>query len=288
MKPNSPNLVNELGYSSESKEIIKKTCEERKKIGHETLKAWDQNTKHNLQVSKDFIEELLSRIEILLDESSQRFSLLSLFLEKLTVQIGSDVALSTKMQLFSLDDETPVDSLESMPRMKLKTNEPMLYTMLEFNREYEVFSKKLRETTSRIKNEIVEKMLGKSIKPYEKTVKQLQSQIQDIKRLLLKRSNRTEDKLKKFGKVFHEGLVDRTKGKRVRKNIFDTAFDFTKSVKSVDIAITDFGLLLIALWEQCNILEEKRLSAIRQALMKFFDIMVDIFGADAQKSFEIR
>jgi hypothetical protein len=288
MKPSPAQRIHVLGYSDQTKEMIIKTCNERKKIGFETLKAWDENTKHNLQVSKEFIEELLNRIEILLEESSQRFSLLSQFLEKLTVQIGSEISLAAKMQLFSLDYETPVESLETMPRLQLKDKEPMLYTMLEFNREYEVFSNKLRETTSRIKNEIIEKMLGKSIKPYEKTVRQMQSQIQDIKKLLFKRSGRTVDKLKKFGKVFQEGLVDQTKARRVRKNIFDSALDFTKSVRSLDITITDFGLLLIALWEQCNILEEKRLSAVRQALMRFFDIMVEVFGSDAQKSFENR
>ena len=288
MKQTTTNPIAVLGYSTENKEMIKKTCGERKKIGFETLKAWDENTKHNLQVSKEFIEELLSRIEILLTESAQRFDMLSLFLEKLVVQIGSDIQLSSKMQLFSLDDDTPVSSLESMPRTQLKEKEPMLYTMLAFNREYEVFSKKLRDTTQRVKSEIIEKVLGKTIRPYEKTVKQLQAQIQDIKKLMLKRSGRTEDKLKKLGKVFQEGMVDQTKARRVRKNIFDSALDFTKSVRSLDITITDFGLLLIALWEQCNILEEKRLSAIRQALMKFFDIMVEVFGSDAQKSFENR
>jgi hypothetical protein len=83
-------------------------------------------------------------------------------------------------------------------------------------------------------------------------------------------------------------LIDETKNRRTRKNIFDPAFEFIKSVRGVDVCITDLGLVLIALWEQCNILEEKRLSAIRQALMKFLDIMVEIFGADAQKSFQNR
>jgi len=281
-------MVRELGYSNENKEMLLKSCQERKKIGHETLKAWDENTKHNLQVSKDFIEELVFRIETLLGESFQRFNMLSLFLQKLTVVIGSEISLSSKMDLFCLDEETSIESIESIPRMKLKEKEPMLYTMLEFNREYEMFANKLKETTLRIQNEVVEKILGKSMKPYEKTVKQFQTQAQDLKKLLIKRSNRTLDKLKKFVKIFQDGLIDETKKRRTRKNIFDPAFEFTKSVRSVDVSITDYGLVLIALWEQCNILEEKRLSGIRQALMKFLDIMVEIFGADAQKSFQNR
>lgn len=288
MNFNSANFVNELGYSNDTKHLILDSCQDRKKLGHETLKAWDENTKHNLQVSRDFIEELLLRIESLLAESSERFSLLTLFLQKLSVRIGSEVSLASKMSLFSLDPRTPVDALETIPRMKLKQTEPMLHTMLEFNREYERFSAKLKESTSRIQNEIVQRILGKSILSYEKTVKQLQAQIQNVKKNLLKRSSRTMDKLKKFGKVFQDGLADRNKGRRVRKNIFDSGFEFTKSVKSVDTAITDFGLLLIALWEQCTTLEEKRLSATRQALMKFLDLMIEVFGADAQRSFQNR
>ena len=288
MNFSSAQFVDELGYSSQTKALILESCQSRKKLGHETLKAWDQNTKHNLQVSSDFIEELLRRIEALLDESSARFRLLTLFLQKLSVRIGSEVSLGSKMALFSLDERTPVDALETIPRVKLKETEPMLYTMLEFNREYERFAAKLKESTARVQTEIVERVLGKSIRPYEKTVKQLRAQIQSVKKTLHKRSSRTLDRLKRFGKVFQEGLVDRGKGRRVRKNIFDSGLEFTKSVQGVDTAITDFGLLLIALWEQCTTLEEKRLSATRQALMKFLDLMIEVFGADAQRSFQDR
>lgn len=93
------------------------------------------------------------------------------------------------------------NNLDSIPRMKLKETEPMLYTMLEFNREYEIFSKKLQESTSRIQNEVVNKILES---PFDH-MKRLSNNCKHksiMKKTLIKRSSRTMDKLKKFLKVW--------------------------------------------------------------------------------------
>jgi hypothetical protein len=281
-------IISELGHSTESKESILQICKQRKKLGFQTLKTWNENTKHELQMSKEFIEELFMRLEVLLNESSKRIITITQFLSQWFINIGTQMKFASNMKLFCLDRDQPLDSLYALPWEKLQETEPMLYAMLELNREYEVFSQKLREVQKRIKKDIIDKYLGKSISPYEKTVKQLKSQSQNTNKLLMKRAQNSIDKLKKLEKTYQDNIVDENKKRRVRKNMFDVAFEFAQGVKSVDNSLADFGLLLIANWEQCKALEEKRITATRNSLIKFMDLMNEIFGEGAQENFRNR
>lgn len=280
--------ISELGYSTESKKGIMQTCLERKKIGWQVLKGWDENTKHNLQVSKNFIEELFDRLGSVLSQSFKRYDCVYKFFEGFLINIKTQIVLKEKMSLFRMDTSKPFNLESGIRGSDLKKNEPLLHAMVEFNREYELFKKNLQLSLNKIKEEINLKILTHQVKPYEKNIKSLYSNIASMKKILIKRSNQTIKKLKRFRKAFDESILDHKRGKRTKVNSFDYACKFVGSVKSIDMAITDFGMLLISIWEQCNILEEKRVSALRQSFMKYSDIMNEIFGSEAQKAFQNR
>ena len=46
---------------------------EMKKIGISTLKGWDLNVKHNLQVQKNILDNLFERLENQMRQSLQKF-----------------------------------------------------------------------------------------------------------------------------------------------------------------------------------------------------------------------
>lgn len=280
--------ISELGYSTEGKDSILKTCVERKEIGVESLLKWRETTTHNVRVSQEFIEELFLRLELLLQDSSKRFSIVIQFLETLAFSIHSDLKFASNVKLYCLDRERPLDSLYAQKWDKLRDVEPILFAVLELNREYEVFAEKLRNVRKQIKETIVDKLLRKDIEPYEKTVEQLKRQSRGINKLLLKRSEECEAKLKKFEKLKIEWKAEKRKEKRVRKNLFDGALEFTLGVKALEDALADFGLLFIANWKQCCSLEAKRISATRNSLVGFVEILTEVFGADVQKSFQNR
>lgn len=283
MKFQTNNVVKEMGFTTQGKQQILRSCKDRKKVGWESLKGWDDSTKHNLQMSKEFIEKLFLRLEDELEMSFKRFETVSKFFAGFKVTMLSNAELGPKIDIFK-DSQT--QTLKSP--MSLKNNDPLYYSMAEFNREYLVFRKHVETSMMRVEKEILNKVLGDQIKNYENSLKELYSKRETIKKQLKKRSHKTAQKLKKLTKIYNDSVSEKAKGLRVKHNCFDFASDFVNSVKSIDMLITDYGILLISMWEQCSILEEKRIYAIRQAFLKFTDIVREIFGSEGQKSFHKR
>lgn len=285
---NAGDSITELGYRTDENEMISTNCHQRKHLGHQTLVAWNDNTKHEVQMSTEFIEELFIRLEERLKESSQRIQTITQFLTSMSVGISTQMKFNTRMKLFCLDRDSLLDPLYSSSYDTLNQKEPMLHAMLELDREYQLFEQKLRNVNKRIRSEIVDKLLGKSIDPYEKTVTQLRTQAQSIRKILVNKSAETVEKLKKFDKAFEDSRLDHKKKRRIRRNMFDVALEFVQSVKSVDNTLADYGMMLVATWKQCEALEAKRITATRGSLMRFMDIMKEIFGAGAQEDFQNR
>ena len=155
--------VKELGYSSEQTDSLLKTCRERKFIGWEGLKSWNDTSKHNILVSTSFINEIFNRITSLIFKSNERISTITLFLEKMSIVLASEIHLKDHLSLFSLDQHGETNSLEKIKRAAQRENEPILYAMTEFNREYGIFSQKLEDISGRIKNDIVNGVLKLSL-----------------------------------------------------------------------------------------------------------------------------
>ena len=287
MNKSNSNVL-ELGYSTESQKNITKTCFERKKVGMQRLKCWDEDTKHNLEVSKNFIEDLFQRIEFTLAQSLKRYNSIYTFFDSFIITLKSQIVLREKIELFRMNINESGDIGSNVRSADLKEREPMVFVMVEFNREYELFNKKLETAMEKVSLEVNAKIMSNQVKPYQDNMKSLYSKVSSLRKELLKCSNKTIYKLKKLIKSNQVSMTDNGKGKRTKTNTFDYACEFVQSVKSVDTAITDYGLLLIAIWEQCTILEEKRISSMKQAFLKFLDILNEIFGAEAQRSFQNR
>lgn len=283
MEVKQDNLVTELGYTTENKKGLTQVCLERKKIGWQMLKAWNENSKHNLLVSKGFIDDLYTRLMNSYSLSTNRYSTLEKFFKSVVLQLHSEVDFRDRMEEFQIN---PLNNTKKTT--DLKTKEPLLNTVAEFAREFETFNKKLNEAVNKIKKEIGENIIKNSVTSFEESLKVILIKTTKMRKSLLKINNKTVDRLKKFQKALSENEQLIMKEKRTKINVFDFAFDFVQSVKYMDHSVMNYGMLLISVWEQCSILEEKRIGSIRQSLMKFCDILNEIYGSEAQKSFQNR
>ena len=280
--------VKELGYSSESTDSLLKICRDRKFVGWEGLKIWNDVSKHNILVSSSFINEIYSRIKALITKSNNRILTITRFLDKMSIILMSEVHLKDHLSLFSFDQQGETDSLEKIKRAAQRENEPILYAMTEFNREYGIFSEKLEDISGRIQKNIVENILQKIGSFEEDNLKKCLRVFPKLKKLLLKKNNKMIEKIKKLNRTFQEKNKSKDRSKKIKSNSFDAANDFVQSVREVDVTMSDMGNIIIEIWKQCIILEEKRLEAIRQAMVKFLDILVEVYGAEAQRTFKNR
>jgi len=96
------------------------------------------------------------------------------------------------------------------------------------------------------------------------------------------------DKIKRLNRTFQESKLPKERSKRNKFNCFDAANEFVMSVKEVDETMEKLGNLLVEIWNQCIVLEEKRLEAIRQSFIKYLDILVEVYGVEAQRTFKNR
>ena len=256
-------------------------CIEHKKLGWELLRGWDDNSKHNLQVNKELIESLFQRIEHALSESYQRYDSMFSFFNKFSLQMKGGLELSERMSLFKIQKVS--DSSENSEN-KVGGGEYYL-AMESFNQSVLNFQKKLKETSEKVQLDVNKKILSDQIRPFENNIKALYVKIEILKKSLAKRASKTTDKLKTFTKVFTDSINLQVKSKRVRTSVFDSANEFVQSVKHIDMSLTDFGLLLIALWEQCKVLESKRIESISASVDKFSDLLKTIFISDLNNLF---
>ena len=281
MEKTSNNPKDELiNIFTESPHTVMRKCIEHKKLGWELLRGWDDNSKHNLQVNKELIESLFQRIEQALSESYQRYDSMFSFFDNFTLQMKGGLELSEKISLFKI--QRAPNSSEISENQK---GGEYYLAMESFNKSVLDFQKKLKETSENVQLEVNKKILSDQIRPFENNIKALYVKIEILKKSLAKRATKTTDKLKSFTKVFTESINLQVKNKRVKKSVFDSANEFVQSVKYIDISLTDFGLLLIALWEQCKVLELKRIVSISTSVEKFSELMNKIFVSDLNNLF---
>lgn len=280
--------IKELGYSSENSESLLKLCRDRKYLGWETMKGWNDKSKHDIKVSTSLINDLFDRISKLIQKSNNRIKTVTQFLGKMAIILSSEVHLKDHLSLFSLDNSEDVSPLEKIKRSGQRENEPILYAMTEFNREYGIFTEKLEDLGGRIKTDIVEQILEKSVLSAKNGLDKMMTVFPSLKKTLLKKNNRMVDKIKKLNRTFQDSKLPKERSKKSKFNCFDAANEFVISVKEVDQTMEKLGNLLVEIWTQCILLEEKRIDAIRQAFVKFLDILVEVYGSEAQRTFKNR
>lgn len=281
-------VIEELGYMSESNESILKLCRERKFTGWESLKGWNDISKHNIRISTNFLNELHSRILNLMQKSTDRINTVTQFLEKMAIVLMSEVHLKDHLNLFSLNDLKDSSAIDKIKHASQRQNEPILHAMLEFNREYSIFSEKLEDLSGRIKTDIVKQILKRQVILATESLNKVLVMYSTMKKSLLKKNNRMIDKIKKLNRTFQDSKLPKGRLKRSKFNCYDAASEFVASVKEVDRTMDKLGNFLADIWEHCVILEEKRLHAMQEAMAKFLDILVEVYGAEAQRTFKNR
>ena len=281
-------VVKELGYLSDNNQSVLKACQERKYKGWESLKNWNEMTKHTTRISLNFLNELHLRILNLMQKSTNRIDTISQFLEKMTIVLMSEIRLKDHLDLFSLNDIGDSSQIEKIKLAGQRENEPILHAMMEFNREYSIFSEKLEDLSGRIKTDIVKNILKKQVILATESLNKVLLMYNTMKKSMLKQNNRMVDKIKKLNKTFQVKNVPKDRLKAVKFNSFDAASEFVSSVKEVDQTIDKLGNFLVDIWNHCIILEEKRLNAMKDAMAKFLDILIEVYGSEAQRTFKNR
>lgn len=280
--------IKELGYSSENSDSLIKLCQDRKSLGWEIMKGWNDSVRQQIQVTLEFINQLYERVSKLTKKSSDRIEIVTQFLEKMSIVLKSEVHLKDHLGLFSIEQAANSDSLEKIKRSRQRENEPILYAMSEFNREYAIFNEKLEDMRGRVKTGIIDKILRNQVTSQTKILENKYKHFSTLKKGLLKWNNKMVDKVKKLNKCFEEQKLPKERSKRTKINTFDAAKEFVESAKNVEMTLSYLGKVLIEIWNQCIILEENRLSSIREAMVKFLDILTEVYGAEAQRTFKNR
>jgi len=235
-----------------------------------------------------FINDLHNRISNLLKKSSERVDTVTNFLEKMTIVLMSQVHLKDHLYLFSMETQSETSSLKKIKRSGQRENEPILYAMSEFNREYGIFNQKLEDSSAKIKTEIVKSVLKGLVGPQLEIMQNKMKMFGGLKKSLLKRNNSMVDKIKKLNKSFEESKLPKSRAKRSKFNSFDMAYEFLGSVKEAEFVLSNMGITLVEIWNQCIILEEQRLKAIKEAMIRFLNILTEVYGAEAQRTFKNR
>lgn len=281
MNKNSTNSEVHINIFKESPKTVMRKCIEHKKLGWELLKAWDDNSKHNLQVNKELIESLFLRIEGALSESYKRYDSLFSFFDNFTLQMKGGLDFKERLPFFKIQKAES----SNVSKIQIKKGGQYFLAVESFSDAITAFSRKLNQTAEKIELEVNRKILSDKIRPFENNIKALYVKIDILKKSLAKRASKTTEKLKEFTKNFGRSIEDQAKGRRVKQGVFDSAFEFVNSVQQIDMSLTDFGLLLIALWEQCKVLESRRVESISDSVKRFTEVMNEVFSAETIQEF---
>lgn len=161
-----------------------------------------------------------------------------------------------------------------------------MHAMNIFGKEFGGLQKRLKGLEKRVQKEVNKELLADGIKPYENNIKALYVQVEILKKRLAKTANETMKKLKTFSKEFRSAVEEDLKGRRSSVNVFESAFEFVRSVRALDIGLSEFGTIMLRLWQECMSLEQHRISFMSLGVQKFIDLLAQVFGAEAVKGFE--
>ena len=161
-----------------------------------------------------------------------------------------------------------------------------MHAMNIFGQEFNGLQTRLKGFETRVKKEVNKELLADGIKPFENNIKALYVQVEILKKRLAKTANETMKRLKTFSKQFRSAVEEDLKGKRSSVNVFESAFEFVKSVRSLDVGLSEFGTIMLRLWQECLCLEQHRIGFMSLAVQKFIDLLAEVFGGEAIKGFE--
>ena len=84
-----------------------------------------------------------------------------------------------------------------------------------------------------------------------------------MKKLLAKESSKTQSKIKEFVASYQDGLALNKGGARVKKDTFVALNGFIGHVEYIYDLIKENGIYCVQMWEQVQVLDMKRLNAVK-------------------------
>lgn len=276
---------------------------ERKSIGFNLLKEWDETHRHDLLFQQNFIDSLFGRLEKALKFSYQRINAVIEIFNLLKVDqhfLDKEKSIIQSIQASKVFYSSPNPTPKKVSKLKKKTLETSKkesesklsisqYTknkslasdphstppsdlnpldiyknsLSEFQASRTFWVQSSQKFSIIIENEILKTILTQDLFSYEKNIKVIFHQLGEMKKLLAKESSKTQSKIKEFVASYQDGLALNKGGARVKKDTFVALNGFIGHVEYIYDLIKENGIYCVQMWEQVQVLDMKRLNAVK-------------------------
>ena len=259
---------------------IYKTILDQKKIGVETLKGWNLNTKHKLELVRNLIDNLYLRLEDGMAKSRKRNEKVAKFFEQMRIALRNEFSLKDDDNLFSLKR-----LIDSSRGIEVQQEDILSESVSQFDREFKTYIEGFKEMQNTFRTHINNKILSEGLKPYEERVKLVQGKLLTVQKRIQKTSLDSDDKFEGLLKLIKEASSDPYKEKRPRVNFFDHVSFYVKRVEKLITLVKEYGILFLQTYEQVKALETQRLAAIKNAFLEYIEILSQFFGKQNDRNF---
>jgi hypothetical protein len=280
-----------------------KSAIERKQIGFNMLKEWDESQRHDLLFIKNLTDTIFQRLEVAMKLSYQRITSVIQLFERLQLDAHFWERENKILQLMASSkyfDPLSTAHSSNSPSNKIETNsngqpskdsntfEMGCYqgAMLEFERGRRIWCDAAKKFSNNIQETIMKSILTQDLFAFESNIKTIHNKMNDTRKLLKKESDKTYNKMKDFMGVYTSGLeLNKTEDKRIQKDTFTSLNDFISNIQSLYDLTKDIGILTVNFWEHGETLDSKRFNAIKTAFITYFSMVDDTYGESSLRIF---
>lgn len=269
----------------------------------EMLKEWNEDQKKSVVILKHFIEKMFERVEKRLKVSYLKVTkMIELFRtllvdEHFYVREKRILDLIIYMKGDTEPSQQPKDQKSKKKSDVIQGNGgdyEMLDTCLEsFEKGRKQMIIGAQELSKKIEQEILGITVKKDFKAHEKSIEKIYSQLWAIRKQVSAKSEKTSQKLTLFMKIYQDSFDDNQKGKRPKNDSYLSLLDYTDHILEIFESIKEMGRLTVGLWRQSKSVNNKRVEAIQNSFLKYFQIMQDTYSSKnmgpyniSQKKFE--
>jgi hypothetical protein len=258
---------------------VYKSIFDKRRMGVESLKGWDLNTKHNLERVKSLVDNLFIRLEESLGKSRKRNEKISKYFESMRISLKNEINLKEE-KMFAL-----MKVVEVAEGKEAKEETALSESIGQFDREFKKYMDGFKDMQSLFKSQINGKILADNLKPHEEKYKTVQQKIIAIQQKIKKTIASSEEKFEEMIKISKEATVEGQRDKRPRTNTFEQVNSFVRKIDKLKGLIKEYGLLFLQAYEQAKVLETNRLGSIKAAFLEYIEIMGQFFGKQNDKNF---
>ena len=259
---------------------IWKSVFERKQVGMERLKLWDELSKNNIQMIKALVDGLFVALDSKLNDSFERYEKVYRFFSQIKMTFLSRLKFSKEPHLFQSEND---GGSESRKQSDLCSFFDFVKT---FENDLENFQDQVNSYKNEVQKNINQRIMSDKVKQMELRIKELYAEVKGLKLKLQKMSMLTSNKLNNLMKAFKEYFVDANKNKRPTINIFEFVFAFMNHVRDLSDMIKKYGNLFVVLYAESLELERERLEAMGESFSFFFKIIRVSYSEDLFDKFQ--